>query len=59
MSDTTYEFDSGVNGCVIDFVDGEVTFGAFSYYKNCYGSGELSKEETRKLYEAMKAYYGD
>jgi len=55
----TYEFDSGEYGCDLDFTDGVVTFGAYSYHIDSYGNGELSKEETRKLYEAMKEYYGD
>ena len=59
MADTTYDFDLDKQGSYIDFTDGVITFSAYSYHIDSFGEGELSKEETHKLYEAMKAYYGE
>jgi hypothetical protein len=43
----------------LEFENGVLWFSNYSYEVSSWGSDELSKEETRKLYEAMKAYYND
>jgi len=43
----------------LEFEDGLLWFSSYSYEISSWGSDELSKEETRKLYEAMKVYYDD
>lgn len=39
------------------FNEGVVDFWAYSYYIDSSGDGELTKDETKKLYESMKKYF--
>ena len=55
MESTRYEKEEGDTG--ISFEKGFVVWWAYSYQISSIGSGELSENETRKLYEAMKNYY--
>jgi hypothetical protein len=40
----------------LDFTNGQIEY---SYQIDSVGQVELSKKDTRALYEAMKKYYGD
>ena len=55
-----YDYEQHAHGNLqeyLSFKDGELDFGAYSYYIDSYGNGSLSKEETYKLYLVMKNYY--
>ena len=41
----------------IEFCDGELEATAYSYHISSCGSVELTKTQTRKMYETMKKYY--
>lgn len=41
----------------IRFKEGKLSASTYSYEISSYGYLELSNEETKKLYEAMKEYY--
>lgn len=43
----------------IDFIEGRITFSAYSYEIDSWGKGELNQMDTRQLYETMKRYYED
>lgn len=45
------------DGAYISFEDGEISWEAYNSCRDVYEYGELNKENTRKLYEAMKEYF--
>lgn len=51
----SFEKESDESG--LSFEGGEVSWWAYSYNIDSCGGGELTKDETRKLYEAMKKYF--
>ena len=55
MKENKFCFENNDNN--ISFEDGIVSFSTHSYYIDLTGYYELSKEDTKKLYEAMKNYY--
>ena len=52
-----FEYYNSRNGNSVDFSDGVLSVSAYSYYIDSYEEFELSKEDTKKLYEAMKEFY--
>lgn len=50
-------FDKQTDKSGLSFEGGEVSWWAYSYYIDSSGGGELTLDETRKLYEAMKKYF--
>ena len=50
-------FDKQGNVSGLSFEGGVVSWWAYSYQIDSSGGGELTMEETRKLYEAMKKYF--
>lgn len=57
---TEIKFDDGFTSGSIDFEKGLVSFYADSGYTEKEGhGGELTKAQTKALYESMKAYYED
>lgn len=55
VGDQKYNEDNDELG----FVDGVLHASAYSYCIASFGEVELTKEDTRKIYEVMKEYYGD
>lgn len=57
MTDTSVSFEKSGGNDILEFKDGKVSACCYSYYIDSYGDIILSSEETRELYEVMKAYY--
>ena len=56
MSEIEFENNTGDD---ISFCDGVISSNCYSYHIDSWGSIELSKEDTRKLFEFMKKYYDE
>jgi len=57
MKSKEYEYENGEDS--LYFNKGVLECYAYCYYIDSCGNLELSKEETRKLYDAMHEYYKD
>lgn len=56
--DKEYVYDEGVDkGNYLSFENGIINCSTYSYYIDSFGDLELDKEETYKLFLAMKEYY--